>query len=68
MVPAADVEGAVGRQEQQFVGLRPMPVARLAATAGFGLLDGALDGDDDISEMLTAAGREWEVGGLGLVG
>src|SRR6185436_16548060 len=62
VVPAADVEGAVGRQEAQFVRRGPSHVACLATVAGLGLLGGALDGDHDVAEVRPAAGREWEVG------
>jgi len=56
------VEGAVGRQEAQFVRRGPSHVACLATVAGLGLLGGALDGDHDVAEMRTPAGREREVG------
>src|SRR6185312_2545736 len=43
VVPTADVEGAVRREEAQFVGGGPAHVAGLAAAACLGLLDGAFD-------------------------
>ncbi len=43
VVPAADVEGAVGREEAQLVGGGPAHVAGLAAAAGLGLLGRPLD-------------------------
>ncbi len=52
----------MGRQEAQFVRRGPAHVACLATAARLGLLDGALDGDDDVAEVRTAAGREREVG------
>ena len=52
----------MGREEAQLVGRRPADVAGLAAAAGLGLLDGPLDGDDDVAEVRPAAGREREVG------
>ena len=45
MIPAADVERAVGRKETELVGRRPGDVAGLAAPSGLGLLRRALDGD-----------------------
>ena len=45
VVPAADVQGAVGHEEPQLVGRRPADVAGLAAAALVGLGDGALDRD-----------------------
>jgi hypothetical protein len=65
VVPATDVEGAVGRQKAQLVGGGPADVAGLAAVAGLGLLDGALDGDDDVANVLSATGWQCEVGGRG---
>ena len=57
VVPAADVERAVGHEEPQLVGRRPADVAGLAAAAGRGLLDRALDRDDDVAEMGRGPGQ-----------
>src|SRR6187431_2629259 len=60
MVPPADVEGAVRHEEPQLVGRGPANVAGVAASAGLGLLDRPLHGDDDVPEVRTAAWWEDE--------
>ena len=57
VVPAADVERAMGREEAKLVGSGRAHVAGLAAAAGPGLLGSAFDGNDDVAEMPTAARR-----------
>ncbi|MDQ6794573.1 MAG: hypothetical protein M3067_07125 [Chloroflexota bacterium] len=55
------------RHEQpQLVGRGPAQVTGLAAAAGFGLLDRPLDRNDDVTERLAHARRQWERGPLGL--
>ena len=58
MVPAAQVQRAVDREQPELVGRRPADVAGLAATALDGLLDRPLDRDDDVAEMQAPAGRQ----------
>ena len=64
VVPAADVERAVGHEQAQLVGGRPADVAGLAAAARLGLLARPLDGDDDVAEV-RAGGRAAEADGRG---
>ena len=60
VVPAADVQGAVGRRAGAARRRRPADVAGLAAPAGLGLLDRPLDRDDDVAEVGPAARRQRE--------
>jgi hypothetical protein len=57
MVPAADVESAVGDEKQELLGSRPPHIAGLSAPTARGLLGGALDRDDDVAELEPAPGR-----------
>src|SRR6476646_1552421 len=61
VVPAADVERAVGREEAQLVGCGAAGVAGLAASARLGLFDGTLDRDHDVAQVLPSTGRQWEI-------
>src|SRR5690349_1674883 len=51
MVPATQMERAVGHEQPELVGRRPPDVAGLPAASGRRLVHRALDGDDDVAEV-----------------
>src|SRR6187431_2278311 len=55
VVPAAQMEHAVGHEEPELVDRRPADVAGLAAPAGLGLADRALDRDRDVADVDASA-------------
>src|SRR6478735_10677845 len=64
VVPAADVERAVGHEEAELVASVPAHVAGVAAPSLLRLVDGPFDGDDDVAEVLARARREGEGAGF----
>ena len=68
VVPAADVERAVGHEQAELVGTGPADVAGLAAATLARLLDRPLDRDDDVAQMDAAAGRADEDDRVGRAG
>src|SRR4029079_16440120 len=55
LAPAAQVEGAGGREQQQLVGGRPVDVARLTTASLLGLLHRALDRDREFPVVRRGA-------------
>jgi hypothetical protein len=64
MIPPAQVQRTVDREQPHFFRRRPVDVARLATRAALGLSHSALDRDDDVAKVGSSAWREREpVGG-----
>jgi hypothetical protein len=58
MIPPAQVQRTMCREETQFIGRCPPNVARLTARPALRLSHSALDGDDDVAQVESSAGRE----------
>src|SRR4051794_31698216 len=68
VIPAADVERAVGHEQAQLSRRGPVDIAGLAAVAARRLVDRPLDRDDDVAEMRPAPGRTGEERRIGRTG
>lgn len=55
VVRAAEVQGAVGHEQQKLVGGRPADISRLATATIAGLLDRSLHRDRDVPDVCPAA-------------
>jgi hypothetical protein len=58
MIPPAEMQRTVHRQQSQLLSRGPAHVARLPASAALGLSDCAFHRDDDVAQMRSATG--WE--------